>query len=79
VVRGATAPGAVLVIAGERVTLEPDGRFTHVVALREGEQQLRAHARTVGGLEATAEGPVVVLDTRAPGARFDTRGLWKRR
>ena len=79
VVQGATAPGALLVIAGERVTLEPDGRFTHVVALREGEQQLRAHARAVGGLEATAEGPVVVLDTRAPGARFDTRGLWKQR
>ena len=79
VLQGATAPGAVLVIAGERVPLEPDGRFTHVVALREGEQQLRAHARAVGGLEATAEGPVVVLDTRAPGARFDTRGLWKKR
>jgi len=79
VLQGATAPGAVLVIAGERVPLEPDGRFTHVVALREGEQQLRAHARAVGGLEATAEGPVVVLDTRAPGARFDTRRLWKLR
>ena len=53
VVQGATAPGALLVIAGERVTLEPDGRFTHVVALREGEQRLRAHARAVGGLEAS--------------------------
>jgi hypothetical protein len=79
VVTGATAPGAVLVIAGERVPLEPDGRFTHVVALREGEQKLRAHARAPGGLVATAEGPVVVLDTRPPGARFDTRGLWKKR
>ncbi len=79
VVQGSTAPGAILVIAGERVTLEPDGRFTHVVALREGEQRLRAHARAAGGLEATAEGPVVVLDTRAPAARFDTRGLWKQR
>ncbi len=68
-------PGAVVVLGDERVEVQPDGRFTHVVVLREGRQRLSARAHGVGG-SAAAEGPAVVLDTRAPDARFDTRDLW---
>ena len=39
------------------------------------DQRLAARAHGVAGA-ATAEGPTVVLDTRAPDARFDTRDLW---
>ena len=45
------------------------------VVLREGRQRLAARAHGVAGA-ATVEGPTVVLDTRAPDARFDTRDLW---
>ncbi len=75
VVTGRTQPGAIVVLGDERVDVQPDGRFTHVISLREGRQRLSARARAVGGA-ATADGPVVVLDTRAPDPRFDTSGLW---
>jgi hypothetical protein len=75
VVSGRTAPGAVVLLGDERVDVQPDGRFTHVVVLREGRQRLTARAHAVGGA-AQAEGPIVLLDTRAPDARFDTRYLW---
>jgi hypothetical protein len=75
VVTGRTAPGAVVLLGDERVDVRPDGRFTHVVVLREGRQRLTARARGVAGA-AQAEGPIMLLDTRAPDARFDTRDLW---
>jgi hypothetical protein len=75
VVTGRTAPGAVVLLGDERVDVQPDGRFTHVVVLREGRQRLAARARGVGGA-AQSEGPVVLLDTRAPDVRIDTRDLW---
>ena len=75
VVTGRTVPGAVVVLGEERVVVQPDGRFTHVVVLREGRQRLSARAHGVGG-SAQAEGPAILLDTRAPDARFDTRDLW---
>lgn len=75
VVTGRTAPGAVVLLGDERVDVQPDGRFTHVVVLREGRQRLSARAHGVGGA-AQAEGPMVLLDTRAPDARFETRDLW---
>lgn len=75
VVTGRATPGAIVVLGEERVEVQPDGRFTHVVVLREGRQRLSARAHGVAG-SATSEGPPVVLDTRAPDARFDTRSLW---
>jgi hypothetical protein len=75
VVTGRTAPGAVVLLGDERVEVQPDGRFTHVVVLREGRQRLMARAHAVGGA-AQAEGPILLLDTRAPDARFETRDLW---
>lgn len=77
VVTGYTAPGASVLLGGEPVEVQPDGRFTHVVVLKEGRQQLTASAHGVAG-SAAARGPVVVLDTRAPDARFETRDLWVR-
>ena len=77
VVTGRTQPGAIVVLGDERVEVQPDGRFTHVIALREGRQRLSARAHGGGG-SASSEGPVVVLDTRAPDPRFDTSGLWAR-
>ncbi|HET8542619.1 MAG TPA: FecR domain-containing protein [Anaeromyxobacter sp.] len=77
VVTGRTQPGAIVVLGDERVEVQPDGRFTHVIALREGRQRLSARARGVGG-SASADGPVILLDTRAPDARFDTRELWRK-
>ncbi len=76
VVTGRTVPGAVVVLGDERVVVQPDGRFTHVVVLREGRQRLSARAHAVGG-SAQTEGPLILLDTRAPDARFDTRDLWR--
>ncbi len=77
VVTGRTEPGTTVILGGERVEVGPDGRFTHVIALREGSQPLAARAHGVGG-STTSEGPVVQLDTRAPDARFNTRDLWKK-
>ncbi|BDG06828.1 FecR domain-containing protein [Anaeromyxobacter oryzae] len=76
VVRGRTEPGAVVVLGGEPVEVGPDGTFMHVLYLREGSQVLEASARGVGGRSSREHGPPVVLDTRAPDPRFDTRGLW---
>ncbi len=75
VVTGRTQPGAIVVLGEERVDVGADGRFTHVVTLREGRQRLSARARSVGG-SAASSGPVILLDTRAPDPRFDTRELW---
>ncbi len=75
VVTGLATPGSVVVLGSEKVEVRPDGRFTHVIVLREGRQQLTARAFGVAG-KAAVEGPAVVLDTRAPDARFDTRDLW---
>jgi hypothetical protein len=75
VVTGQATPGAVVVLGGEKVEVRPDGRFTHVIVLREGRQRLSARAYGLAG-KAASEGPAVVLDTRAPDARFDTRDLW---
>lgn len=75
VVTGRATPGSIVVVGGERVEVKRDGRFTHVIVLREGRQTLSARALGVAG-KATSEGPALVLDTRAPDARFDTRDLW---
>lgn len=75
VVTGRATPGAIVVLGGERVEVQPDGRFTHVIVLREGRQALSARAMGVAG-KAVSDGPAVTLDTRAPDARFDTRDLW---
>jgi hypothetical protein len=75
VVTGRTAPGAIVVVGSERVDVRPDGRFTHVVALREGRQKLSARGYGVAGA-ASSDGPAIVLDTRAPDARFETHDLW---
>jgi hypothetical protein len=55
--------------------VQPDGRFTHVIVLREGRQRLSARALGVAG-SARTDGPVILLDTRAPDPRFDTQDLW---
>lgn len=75
VVTGRATPGSIVVLGGERVEVQPDGRFTHVIVLHEGRQTLTARAMGVAG-KASSDGPAVVLDTRAPDARFDTRDLW---
>ena len=75
VVTGRATPGAVVVLGGERVEVQPDGRFTHAIVLREGRQKLSARAFGIAGA-AVSDGPAVVLDTRAPDARFDTSDLW---
>jgi hypothetical protein len=75
VVSGRATPGSIVVLGGERVEVRPDGRFTHVIVLREGRQELSARALGVAGV-AASRGPAVVLDTRAPDPRFDTRDLW---
>jgi hypothetical protein len=77
VVQGRTTPGAVLTLGGQRVVVGPDGRFSHVVYLREGAQALDVVARDVGGHVERSRSPTVVLDTRAPDVRFDTDALWK--
>lgn len=78
VVSGRTDPGAIVVLGGDRVEVGRDGRFTHVIVLKEGRQALTARAHGVGGA-AAVEGPVVILDTKAPDAMFDTRDLWRKR
>jgi hypothetical protein len=76
-VRGQATPGAVLTVGGQRVTVGPDGRFTQAVWLREGAQEIDAVARDVAGRREQSRSPVVILDTRAPDAEFDTRSIWK--
>ena len=77
-VAGSTEPGALLVVAGERVEVRPDGTFAWEVVLRGGSQRLEVHAEDVGGLKAARE-QAVTLDARAPLPSFDTKGLWRGR
>lgn len=79
VVKGRTTPGALVSLGGERVRVGPDGAFTHVLYLREGQQTLEASARDVAGRRERTRSQPVVLDTRAPDTRFDTRDLWGKR
>lgn len=79
VVTGRTQPGALVAIGGERVEVAPDGRFTKVLYLHEGRQQLDAAARDVGGHRTESRGGPFILDTRPPDAQFDTRDLWRKR
>jgi hypothetical protein len=79
VVRGRTTPGALVSVGGERVQVDSDGAFTHVLLLREGEQIIEASASDVAGRREKERSPPVVLDTRAPETRFDTRDLWGKR
>jgi hypothetical protein len=79
VVKGRTTPGALVSLGGERVRVGPDGAFTHVLFLREGEQTLDASARDVAGRVERSRSRPMVLDTRAPDTRFDTRDLWGKR
>ncbi len=76
-VTGRTAPGAVLALEGRPVKVEPDGRFSHVVYLREGRQRITATGRDVGGHEVTEQSEEILLDTRGAPAEFETEGLWK--
>lgn len=77
VVSGRADPGAIVVLGNERVEVRPDGRFEHVIVLAEGRQRLSARAHGVAG-SASVDGPAILLDTRAPDARFDTSDLWSR-
>jgi hypothetical protein len=79
VVTGRTTPGALVSMGGERVRVGSDGVFTHILFLREGQQTLEASARDVAGRRERSKSPPVVLDTRAPDTRFDTRDLWGKR
>lgn len=79
VVRGRTTPGALVSVAGERVEVGRDGAFTHIVLLHEGQQTLDASARDVAGREERSRSAPVVLDTRRPDTRFDTKDLWGKR
>jgi hypothetical protein len=79
VVTGRTTPGALVSVRGERVRVGPDGAFTHVLFLREGEQTIEASARDVAGRRERSRSQPVVLDTRAPDTRFDTTDLWGKR
>jgi len=74
-VSGRYVPGGLVVIGGATMEVQPDGRFKGTVELKEGEQRLTARARAAG-VYSEARGPPLVLDTRAPDARFDTGGLW---
>lgn len=75
-VSGKTVPGAILAIAGQPVRVGADGRFTHVIYLREGQQTLGARGRDVGGHVIDLKGPAVLVDTHGAKADFDTRNLW---
>ncbi len=76
VVTGRTTPGALVSLGGERVRVGPDGVFTHILFLREGQQTLEATARDVVGRRERSRSQPVILDTRAPDTQFDTRDLW---
>ena len=76
VVKGRASPGALVSVGGDRVRVGPDGVFTHVLFLHEGQQTIEAVARDVAGRRESARSPPVILDTRAPDTEFDTRDLW---
>lgn len=77
VVTGQTDPGAHLSVGGRRVAVGPDGRFRQEVFLEEGAQRVTAVARDLAGHRVVEESPPIVLDTRAPDARFETQDLWR--
>lgn len=74
-VSGTYLPGAIVVIGSSTMEVQPDGHFRGTIDLREGEQRVTARGRAAGTY-AEAKSPPLVLDTRAPDARFDTGGLW---
>lgn len=77
-ISGATAPGAQLVVAGRRVIVHADGRFSAVVHLREGKNALLVEGRDVAGNQ-TSKRTELVVDTTAPDSRIPTEDLWKKR
>jgi hypothetical protein len=77
-VTGSTAPGALVVVGGQRVDVRSDGTFAREIELHQGPQRVEVRAEAVGGLRAVREG-TVTLDTRAPAPKFDTTHLWRRR
>ncbi len=77
-VKGTTSPGAHLIVAGRRVTVSADGRFSTVVKLREGKNALLVEGRDVAGNQVAKRADLVV-DTTAPDSRIPTEDLWKKR
>lgn len=74
-VSGKTEPGAVVLLAGQPVKVEKDGRFKATLTLREGKNSLSAEGLGVGGHTAR-EARDVSVDTRAPDTVIPTDKLW---
>jgi hypothetical protein len=64
-VQGEAEPGSRLEIAGTLVTPDKDGKFAQKVSLKEGENEVKVRAHSVGGVQQEAQQRFNV-DTRAP-------------
>jgi hypothetical protein len=73
VVTGQTAPGAVVLLAGQPAKVDKDGRFRATVTLREGKNSLSAEGLDVGGHRARDVRELAV-DTTAPDTRHPHQG-----
>ena len=73
-VSGETNPGATVVINGVASTVGPDGKFTRVVTLREGSNDIVVVVEDAVGRHAEAQLPEVTVDSRAPRVRGN--GEW---
>jgi FecR protein/Glucodextranase, domain B len=68
-VQGEAEPGSRLEIAGQSFSPGKDGTFTRTVSLKEGENEVKLKASSVGGLKEEANQKITV-DTKPPKTTF---------
>jgi hypothetical protein len=76
VVSGKAMPGAVVLLGGQPVRVEKDGRFSAPVSLKEGANVVQAMCVDLGGHRGQEQIKIKV-DTNAPDSDINTRELWK--
>jgi hypothetical protein len=74
VVSGQTDPGNQVVVEGQPVPTDEEGRFSQPLSLKEGENSVRVLTRSVGGLQHE-EKRDLTLDTTPPPVKVDP-GIW---
>ncbi len=77
VIAGKAAPGSVLMVGGQPVRVEKDGRFKAGVSLREGKNLVEAMCIDLAGRRSETKTEIKV-DTTAPDSDVATQKLWER-
>jgi hypothetical protein len=79
-VDGTTDPGARLELEGRVVPVDSRGRFSKVVALREGNNKIKIDSYDVGGNSKSEQSPLFTVDTRPDAFKIQTSpNMWEKK